>query len=47
MLIDLTPLRARAFRWLWIGRTISGLGGQMALVAVMFRSAAECCAWRR
>jgi predicted MFS family arabinose efflux permease len=37
VLIDLTPLRARAFRWLWIGRTISGLGGQMALVAVMFQ----------
>ncbi|WP_235921922.1 MFS transporter [Lentzea tibetensis] len=37
MLIDLAPLRVRAFRRLWIGRTISGLGGQMALVAVMFQ----------
>ncbi|MFE9660829.1 MFS transporter [Streptomyces sp. NPDC005955] len=37
-LLDVTPLRSNApFRRLWIGRTLSGLGGQMSLVAVMFQ----------
>lgn len=37
-LIDLTPLRtSRPFRRLWIGQTFSGLGGQLAVVAVMFQ----------
>ncbi|WAL67389.1 MFS transporter [Amycolatopsis cynarae] len=37
-LLDVTPLRASpAFRRLWIGRTLSGFGGQMTLVAVMFQ----------
>jgi len=37
-LIDIGPLRsAPAFRRLWIGRAISGLGSQMTLVAVMFQ----------
>jgi MFS family permease len=37
-LLDVTPLRSsRAFRRLWIGQSLSGLGGQMTLVAVMFQ----------
>jgi MFS family permease len=37
-LIDLTPLRSsRPFRRLMIGRTCSGVGGQLTLVAVMFQ----------
>jgi len=37
-LIDLAPLRSSPrFRRLWIGRTCSGLGSQMTLVAVMFQ----------
>ncbi|GGN15953.1 MFS transporter [Streptomyces fuscichromogenes] len=37
-LIDVTPLRSSpAFRRLWIGQTLSGFGGQMTLVAVMFQ----------
>jgi MFS family permease len=37
-LIDLTPLRSSLrFRRLWIGRTCSGFGSQMTLVAVMFQ----------
>lgn len=37
-LIDLTPLRASpVFRRLWIGRTFSGFGGQMTMVAVLFQ----------
>ncbi|MDQ2846477.1 MAG: MFS transporter [Actinomycetota bacterium] len=37
-LIDLAPLKATpAFRRLWIGRTFSGFGGQMTIVAVMFQ----------
>ncbi|MFB7978487.1 MFS transporter [Streptomyces vinaceus] len=37
-LIDVTPLRSSPpFRRLWIGQTLSGLGGQMTLVAVMFQ----------
>ncbi|PNE37228.1 MFS transporter [Streptomyces noursei] len=37
-LIDVTPLRASpAFRRLWVGQTLSGFGGQMTVVAVMFQ----------
>ncbi|WSL80562.1 MFS transporter [Kitasatospora sp. NBC_01266] len=37
-LIDLSPLRTSpAFRRLWIGRTCSGLGSQLTVVAVMFQ----------
>ncbi|MEV2216708.1 MFS transporter [Streptomyces sp. NPDC050997] len=37
-LIDVTPLRTSPpFRRLWIGQTLSGFGGQMTLVAVMFQ----------
>jgi MFS family permease len=37
-LIDVTPLRSsRSFLRLWIGQTLSGFGGQMTLVAVMFQ----------
>ncbi|MFD8811427.1 MFS transporter [Streptomyces sp. NPDC059627] len=37
-LVDVSPLRSsRPFRRLWIGRTLSGFGGQMTLVAVMFQ----------
>ncbi|MGW2857972.1 MFS transporter, partial [Streptomyces sp. NPDC001215] len=37
-LIDVTPLRSSPpFRRLWIGQTLSGFGGQMTLVAVMFQ----------
>ncbi|MEW1655024.1 MFS transporter [Streptomyces sp. NPDC093707] len=37
-LIDVTPLRSsRAYRRLWGGQTLSGFGGQMTLVAVMFQ----------
>ncbi|MFB7629785.1 MFS transporter [Streptomyces sp. NPDC056149] len=37
-LIDVTPLRtSRAFRRLWVGQTLSGFGGQMTVVAVMFQ----------
>ncbi|WP_430782549.1 MFS transporter [Actinoplanes sp. G11-F43] len=37
-LIDVTPLRSSAdFRRLWIGQLCSGLGGQMALVAVLYQ----------
>lgn len=37
-LIDTTPLRSSPpFRRLWIGQTLSGLGSQMTLVAVMFQ----------
>ncbi|GAA5013198.1 MFS transporter [Actinopolymorpha pittospori] len=38
LLIDLTPLRVSpAFRRLWLGQALSGLGGHMAMVAVMFQ----------
>ncbi|WP_433147134.1 MFS transporter [Actinomadura nitritigenes] len=38
MLLDVAPLRASpAFRRLWAGQTLSGFGGQMTLVAVMFQ----------
>ncbi|GAA3109972.1 MFS transporter [Streptosporangium carneum] len=37
-LLDVTPLRASPpFRRLWIGQAMSGLGGQMTFVAVMFQ----------
>lgn len=37
-LLDVTPLRSSPpFRRLWIGQTLSGLGGQMTLIAVMFQ----------
>lgn len=37
-LLDVTPLRRSApFRRLWLGQTLSRLGGQMTLVAVMFQ----------
>ncbi|MFD4789993.1 MFS transporter [Streptomyces sp. NPDC058459] len=37
-LIDVTPLRSSpGFRRLWIGQTLSGFGGQLTLVAVMFQ----------
>ncbi|GAA0258530.1 MFS transporter [Actinomadura nitritigenes] len=38
MLLDVAPLRGSpAFRRLWAGQTLSGFGGQMTLVAVMFQ----------
>lgn len=37
-LLDVAPLRSSpAFRRLWIGQSLSGFGGQMTLVAVMFQ----------
>jgi MFS family permease len=36
-LVDVTPLHQPAFRRLWIGRSVSGLGSQLTLVAVMFQ----------
>ncbi|MFF9558398.1 MFS transporter [Streptomyces albus] len=37
-LLDVTPLRSsRPFRLLWTGRSLSGLGSQMTLVAVMYQ----------
>jgi MFS family permease len=36
-LVDVTPLREPAFRRLWIGRSVSGVGSQMTIVAVMFQ----------
>ncbi|MFE2431650.1 MFS transporter [Streptomyces sp. NPDC059373] len=37
-MLDVTPLRTSLpFRRLWIGQALSGLGGQMTLVAVMFQ----------
>ncbi|SEH01183.1 Predicted arabinose efflux permease, MFS family [Nonomuraea solani] len=37
-LLDVTPLRSSPpFRRLWIGQTLSAIGGQMAFVAVMFQ----------
>jgi len=36
-LVDVTPLHQPAFRRLWIGRSISGVGSQMTIVAVMFQ----------
>ncbi|WP_328468379.1 MFS transporter [Streptomyces sp. NBC_00448] len=38
LLVDTTPLRVSpAFRRLWTGRALSGFGGQMTLVAVMYQ----------
>ncbi|MDL4820984.1 MFS transporter [Actinomadura opuntiae] len=38
LLLDATPLRTSpTFRRLWVGQTLSGFGGQMTLVAVMFQ----------
>lgn len=38
VLLDVTPLRSSApFRRLWIGQSLSALGGQMTAVAVMFQ----------
>ncbi|MFD8912251.1 MFS transporter [Streptomyces sp. NPDC059575] len=38
VLLDVTPLRSSpAFRRLWLGQTLSGFGGQMTVVAVMFQ----------
>lgn len=37
LLLDTTPLRTPAFRRLWIGRSISAVGGQLAFVAVMYQ----------
>jgi MFS family permease len=38
LLVDTGPLRTSpAFRRLWTGRALSGLGGQMTLVAVMYQ----------
>lgn len=37
-LLDLTPLRSsRAFRRIWLGRGLSGFGGQFAVVAVLYQ----------
>ncbi|MER6004163.1 MFS transporter [Nonomuraea angiospora] len=37
-LLDVTPLRSSPrFRRLWIGQALSGFGGQMTIVAVMFQ----------
>jgi MFS family permease len=37
VLLDLSPLReVGGFRWLWVGSTGSGLGGQMARFGVLF-----------
>jgi MFS family permease len=37
-LVDVTPMRqSPAFRRLWTGRTFSGFGGQMTMIAVMFQ----------
>ncbi|MGW4196436.1 MFS transporter [Streptomyces sp. NPDC005004] len=38
VLLDMTPLRSSpVFRRLWLGQTLSGFGGQMTAVAVMFQ----------
>ncbi|MER7243532.1 MFS transporter [Kribbella sp. NPDC000426] len=36
-LIDLGPLRVTAYRRLWTGQVLSGFGGQLTFVAVMFQ----------
>ncbi|NIK61706.1 MFS transporter [Kribbella shirazensis] len=36
-LIDLGPLRVPTYRRLWIGQVLSGFGGQLTFVAVMFQ----------
>ncbi|GAA2816088.1 MFS transporter [Kribbella solani] len=35
--IDLRPLRVVAYRRLWVGQVLSGFGGQLTFVAVMFQ----------
>lgn len=35
--IDLGPLRVPAYRRLWVGQVLSGFGGQLTFVAVMFQ----------
>lgn len=36
--VDLSPLRSgRAYRRLWFGQTVSGLGSQMTLIAVLYQ----------
>jgi MFS family permease len=37
LLLDTTPLRTPAFRRLWIGRSISAVGGQLTFVAVVYQ----------
>lgn len=37
LLLDTTPLRTPVFRRLWIGRSVSAVGGQLTLVAVMYQ----------
>ncbi len=37
LLLDTRPLRTPAFRRLWLGRSVSALGGQLTLVAVMYQ----------
>jgi len=37
LLLDTTPLRDRVFRRLWVGRSVSAVGGQLTLVAVMYQ----------
>jgi MFS family permease len=37
LLLDASPLRTTAFRRLWIGRSVSALGGQLTVVAVMYQ----------
>jgi MFS family permease len=36
-LVDVTPLHQPSFRRLWIGRSVSGVGSQLTIVAVMFQ----------
>jgi MFS family permease len=36
-LVDTRPLRTPAFRRLWLGRSVSAVGGQLTLVAVMYQ----------
>ncbi|MFL6120522.1 MFS transporter [Actinophytocola sp.] len=35
--LDLTPVRTRLYRRLWLGQTASGLGSQLAVVAVLYQ----------
>ncbi len=37
LLLDTSPLATPAFRRLWLGRSISAVGGQLTLVAVMYQ----------
>jgi hypothetical protein len=38
VLADITPLRRRTFRNLWLGQTVSGLGSQLTIVAVAYQA---------